>query len=625
MKRFSHSPKKGVGKRVFKTTTTSIGHWNHNYYNNHHYYNHPITTTHYRRSWLDVFFVLLLIGFLVSIIILAANANNYYYYHHDPHAKNSFSFLEKHGIRENPMECKTGELWNATLRMCAPQTMLPIAVNRNLMDLTKSACDDFYSHSCGTWLKEHKNENYAFSFVYKKNKKLLHDIVMNKENKEIHNFYQSCVNTLVREEPHSLQETSFEQTHLMQKIMGNNIRHHSDLPVVFGRLARAGFTTPFSFSMEQHPQEPILLPLITWDGFSDIQDTNQISQIFQAKGYAPWVADKRAQMVYGIVEKLNEKKQEQELNANNFVEYVKNGHFSQDLTTFGDLPNWPSYNENKRGWDIYLDKLGGKVMVPHNHPVWLLDRLYLEWLMREGLSSFSMDEWRFFVEFSILFNTHKYAPQLPSNVYFREHMYFAPRDRKHKPHLLKRSNEELSPEHCVRITQYMVPGLVAQKYLLDYFPQGEETRERVMGVVGEMLETYSQMIRNTTWMDKETKEANIQKIESIIPRVVHPNTWEPEPFGPRISKDRWLHNMDMVRTYRVERNMEMWNSRDGSYNRDEVANFGAPLSTCNAFYAPQSNSITIFQGILTPPFYDPKFSRESLMARVGTIIGKPKF
>jgi predicted metalloendopeptidase len=81
-----------------------------------------------------------------------------------------------------------------------------------------------------------------------------------------------------------------------------------------------------------------------------------------------------------------------------------------------------------------------------------------------------------------------------------------------------------------------------------------------------------------------------------------------------------LRNLNMIRRHRAERNYALWKSRD-PLDRDTVQRFGRPLSEVNAYYSPVTNTITLFAGILSAPFYASDYSRAAAYATVGTIIG----
>ena len=569
---------------------------------NHYYHNlkrtaTTTTTTTRRWAFCDWFLILLLVGFLLWIMILVTLNYNNDHVHVTSKNDNDDAetlFLEG-GIRTDPMKCKVGEQWDVKLQMCAPVIHWPVAVNNAMMDTSVNACQDFYQHTCGSWIKDHENENYAFSYVHKKNQHTVRDIIKDPNSGPVYTFYDSCMNALVEKRIHALEETKLERKHVLEKILGG-IRHVTDLPSAFGRLARSGFTSPLTISIEQHPRRKIMVPLVHWDGFDVNQITHeQISAVFtEAKGFIPYHADEFARRAMRVIDGLAAHRPGKGIDEiHSYVEYVKSEQFKEDMVTFNELPSWLGYKTHSSGWNTYLERVDGHgLRFKPDHPTWFLDADYIQWLLTIGLSQFTMDEWRAYLTFCILYNTHDYAPELPEDVYFRKHIFLSHvHPEKRHPHRFKKRDSSVTSDSCVRITQYMIPGLVASEFLKRQFPNGEHTREKLTKLVNRMKDTFSNMIEQTHWMDAQTQTVTIEKIRSIVPRVVHPNNWSVEPFAPRLDKDRWLHNINMVREYRVERNMANWHE-DGYYERDVVAVFGAPLATVNAFYSPLSNTVS---------------------------------
>lgn len=190
---------------------------------------------------------------------------------------------------------------------------------------------------------------------------------------------------------------------------------------------------------------------------------------------------------------------------------------------------------------------------------------------------------------------------------------------KDRPYGGRKRRGVVDDRYCVDAVHTLLPGVVSQAYL-HTFDNLDNMRVRVTEMTDNLRATFSTLLRETPWMDTETRNRAIAKIDAIIVRAVHPTHWTVEPFASRITSDRWLRNLVMIRRYRSERNYALWKSRD-PLDRDTIQRFGRPLDTINAFYSPVTNTVTIFAGILTPPFYDANFAAVAMYARVGTIIG----
>lgn len=61
--------------------------------------------------------------------------------------------------------------------------------------------------------------------------------------------------------------------------------------------------------------------------------------------------------------------------------------------------------------------------------------------------------------------------------------------------------------------------------------------------------------------------------------------------------------------------------QDPRFGRAGTRRFAMPADWSNAFYSPTENILTILSGIMTPPFFDRRYSNASLCATIGAVIG----
>lgn len=141
-------------------------------------------------------------------------------------------------------------------------------------------------------------------------------------------------------------------------------------------------------------------------------------------------------------------------------------------------------------------------------------------------------------------------------------------------------------------------------------------------MIQQIIVAYENTILQTPWLSNSSKAIAIDKIRNIIIRVAEPDEWTVEPFADRISADRYDHNMNMVRRYRVQRNLQLWHKdKPDSLDRNAISFFAMPLTDVNAYYSGPSNTITVLAGILQPPFYSHDFNKVSKYATLGFVIG----
>jgi len=550
----------------------------------------PVATKGHAGAW---FFWFIFIIFLFTFIALAFIYPADPYYHYQPVRTGS-------NVRTQRTECTSGEEYSEELQLCAPKTNTPIPVLPELYDLSTDVCQSFYQHSCGNWIRNHTNEDRSFTYVYRKNKKHVYDIISNPDSGPVYTFFRSCLDTLVHGKHHF--ENNVEQKHLLEQTV-ERLNSHADIPVIFARLARYGYITPFTVSIESHPTKPQMIPLITKNGFYSIDE-----QFLSLKEYAQMEA---------VVQQLNMWYVEHNSAEESFQEYVQTS-FQNDVrnfTTFKHDNFWKEYFIELAGPNLEHDLL-------LNELAWIPDADfgYIQSIL-DNMKMITLQQWRIYCKYSVMYGTSQFMPVLPHDSYFRSHDYTHHKIRYAEHQLNRRVQDTVQEHHCLALTNVMLPGMLAKQYLHDYMPDHERIRRKVTTIVENVRDQYSLLIRATDWMSPETKQQAVEKIEAIIVRAVHPNVWSTEPFADRLAIDRYMHNLNLVRRYRVQRNLQMWSLYEETNPRDAIQRFGAPLTTVNAFYASTSNTITIFAGIITEPFYSEQFSDVTLYATLGMIAG----
>jgi len=538
--------------------------------------------------------------------------------------------------RMQPGDCTAGEQWDADTQLCAPHFHAPLAFESEIMDGTYSACDrSFYTMMCGRWMQTHQNENRAFSYGFRKTRHRLHKLIAGDGGSDpaLHRFYQSCV---TRQSPAARRETRIEFRHAVQSIVGS-IRTHADLPRIFGRLARAGYTAPLALSMERHPTEARVIPLLVYDGFpEEMMNDRDVFQVLNAAydttHYNAAEVQHKILGVLTVARGLREYHQ-YDLNAvesyRDYVENVLSGH----LTTWNELPHDWNVRQHDgeppmRGWNRFLQELGGPAFrFARDQPVWYPNAHYMSKLLESGIARFTVPEWKAWVEYSVLYDSHQFDPQLPNDVYFRARDHQGPVGAAGGvSHRMARRNttdaEHDLAERCLQVTQHMLPGLVAESFLNTYMVDRERDRKEVRHIVHGVLLALRDMVRETQWLSAADKRVLTDKLRATIVRVVEPDVWESEPFAASISVDRYDHNLNMIRRYRVERNLALWKPGAPLYwDRNALAFFAAPVTSINAYYSGPSNSITILAGIMQHPFFDHAYGTVSKYAILASVVG----
>lgn len=523
--------------------------------------------------------------------------------------------------------CLAGETFDTDLQMCGPTFYSPLAFDGSIMDTAQPSCESFYRSMCGRWIDQHTNENRAFSYGYHKNQERIKKLISSSSSSELSAFYASCMSI-----ERNTKESILELKHTMESVVGD-MRSHADLPTVFGRLARIGYTTPWTFSIERHPLEPRMIPLITFDSFPASLDEGRIYQILhnykEVTNYNILEMQQRILSILKIMRALRTHNAEPIEAITNYVEYVSGTGFAHDLINFDAMTqDWNlKGHQPVRGWNNYFQALAGPALrLNKDQKVWVIGKTYMHWLLTVGLASFELSDWKAFIEFSIIYNGVQFEPDLPHDVYFKQHekrgplgqggRFYQRVPRGNTTHVLTQQ------DRCIRSTQHMIPGIVAKTFLNMYMPDKEAIKQDVTKMVDRIRESFVERVHSTKWLSAVDKANITNKMRSTLVRVIEPDEWEEEPFAESLQADRYDHNMNLIRKYRVQRNLALWHSSiPNAFDRSAIAFFAMPLTETNAYYSGPTNTITILAGILQPPFYSPSYNQVTKHAILGSIIG----
>ncbi|WP_061312885.1 M13-type metalloendopeptidase [Clostridium botulinum] len=141
----------------------------------------------------------------------------------------------------------------------------------------------------------------------------------------------------------------------------------------------------------------------------------------------------------------------------------------------------------------------------------------------------------------------------------------------------------------------------------------EEIKNDVKNITEEIINTYSNRIKNLEWMSASTKDNAIKKLNNIKVNIGYPEEWTE------------YSNLE-IKSYKEGGSLleNIINLEKFSYkkpvNAKESFNKISPEDV-NAYYDAESNEITIPTAILQKPFYDINESKEKNLGGLGVIIG----
>jgi putative endopeptidase len=225
----------------------------------------------------------------------------------------------------------------------------------------------------------------------------------------------------------------------------------------------------------------------------------------------------------------------------------------------------------------------------------------------EGLSkiiqSFDPDKWRTWLTWHIISGASPYL----NKALVDENFHFYGTTLSGIPKLKERW------KRGVGLVEGALGEAVGQIYVDRHF--GKQAKERMVGLVANLIQAYRVDIKALTWMSDETKEKAFIKLDKFTPKIGYPDKWR-DYSKLTINPGDLIGNLAQISKY----------SQDFEY-----AKIGKPVDksewymtpqTVNAYYNPGMNEIVFPAAILQPPFFDVLADDDAAnYGGIGAVIG----
>jgi putative endopeptidase len=174
--------------------------------------------------------------------------------------------------------------------------------------------------------------------------------------------------------------------------------------------------------------------------------------------------------------------------------------------------------------------------------------------------------------------------------------------------------QELEPrwKRCVSYADNDLGEALGQAYVQRAFPP--EAKRRAQEMVQDIEQAMAHDIDGLSWMSPETKQKALEKLQAMANKVGYPDKWR-DYSALTIARDDELGNVLRARRFEFHRQLAKIGK---SVDRGE---WDMTPPTVNAYYNPQINDINFPAGILQPPFFDPKADDAPNYGDMGATIG----
>lgn len=153
--------------------------------------------------------------------------------------------------------------------------------------------------------------------------------------------------------------------------------------------------------------------------------------------------------------------------------------------------------------------------------------------------------------------------------------------------------------------------VVGKVYVKKHFPP--EAKERMEGLVANLILAYEKSINELEWMTPATKEEALDKLSKFTPKIGYPDEWREYEFD--IEADDLFGNLERAKLAEHERQLAR---QGGPVDKGE---WGMNPQTVNAYYSPALNEIVFPAAILQPPFFNLSADDAVNYGAIGAVIG----
>lgn len=142
-----------------------------------------------------------------------------------------------------------------------------------------------------------------------------------------------------------------------------------------------------------------------------------------------------------------------------------------------------------------------------------------------------------------------------------------------------------------------------------------EAKADVEAKVATMIEVYKDRLSNNTWLQQETIDKAITKLNVITPHIGYPEKL-PATYAKKVIDENLslVENAKNLAKISIAHSWSKWNK---PVDRDE---WHMPAHMVNAYYDPQQNQIVFPAAILQAPFYSLEQSSSANYGGIGAVI-----
>ncbi|WP_158728199.1 MULTISPECIES: M13 family metallopeptidase [unclassified Flavobacterium] len=491
---------------------------------------------------------------------------------------------------------------------CNKKEELISGVTKKNMDTLVNPGDNFDAYVNGTWVKNNKipadKTSYgAFDILYDQSQKDVKAIIEEaskgtfsegSDEQKIGDYYSSFMNRKDRDAK-GIAPIQSELKNI------DAIANYTDLAAYFGKSNRTGVSMPFSVVVTEDFKNPKQYTLMTWQGGLGLPEREyylqadakmvetrakyvaHIEKMLQLVGISNAAENASKIMALETVLATNHMKKEETRNTAKLYNKYNVADLKKLMADF----DWNAMFKNAG-----IDK--EKTIV--------ISQVEYTKSLNTIIKNTPIDTWKTYLKWSLINNTSNYlttALDKQNFDFYGKTLY----------------GTEAQEEDWKRGVSTVNGGLgeiVGKVYVKKHF--SPEAKERMTGMVKNLLKAYAESIKKLDWMSANTKKEALAKVDKFMIKIGYPDQWR-DYSALKVAKNDLYGNAERARAFEYNR---MLNKLGKPVDRTE---WGMTPQTVNAYYNPTLNEIVFPAAILQPPFFNLKAEDAVNYGGIGAVIG----
>jgi putative endopeptidase len=498
----------------------------------------------------------------------------------------------------------------ATVMMvsCEKKEPLVSGITKKNMDTLVKPGDNFQEFVNGKWMKNTKipadKSSYgAFDMLYDQSQKDVKAIIEEaskgsfaegSDQQKIGDFYASYMNRKERDAK-GISPIKPELKAI------DAIANYSDLAAFFGTANRTGLAAPFAISVTQDFKNPNVYTLMTWQGGLGLPEREYYLQ------NDPKMVDVRTKYVAHIENMFkltgipNPAESAAEIMALETT-LAKNHMTKEDTRETSKLYNKYETKNLKTlmpdfDWNAMLTKAGIA-----NQKIVVVSQVEYTKSLNNIIKNTPLDTWKTYLKWSLINNT---ASHLTTSLDKANFEFYGKT-------LYGTEKQEDDWKRAVNAVNGSLGEVVGKVYVEKHF--SPEAKERMTGMVKNLLKAYAESIKKLDWMSEATKKQALAKVDKFMIKIGYPDKWI-DYSSLKVAKNDLYGNAQRSTEFEYNR---LLNKLGKPVDRTE---WGMTPQTVNAYYNPSLNEIVFPAAILQPPFFDLNADDAVNYGGIGAVIG----